>query len=383
MLPDARSPGLATPATDAIATERQNLPNTGNEAAPQGTGSVLARYEAARTALAECRSVDDVRLLRNKSIALQVYARQAKDRELIDHATEIRLRAERRAGELLAQMKERGEREARGGDRKSKCSASTLIAPPQLADLGITKSQSSNWQRLAAIEAQVFEARVERAKRKAVNVLDGVARRTRQEMHTDDEMRVARLRPAVGTFRTLVIDPPWRSDWLSDASQKTPGYATMTVDQIRALPIPQWAAGDCHLYCWVTNNFMAEGCKLVAGWGFQHRTVITWRKPRYGLGSYFRNQTEHVIFATRGDLRTRSDSIPTIFDAPIGEHSEKPERFYDIVRAASYLPAGEAFQRKLRDGFVNLYDDAEPPAADSLDSIPPFLRRAAASPASS
>jgi hypothetical protein len=78
-------------------------------------------------------------------------------------------------------------------------------------------------------------------------------------------------------------------------------------------------------------------------------------------------------------LRTRSRSIATHFEAPVGAHSEKPEQFYEIVRAASYPPYGEAFQRKERPDFVNLYVPAdEAPAADPLDGIPPFLRRTAA-----
>jgi N6-adenosine-specific RNA methylase IME4 len=108
------------------------------------------------------------------------------------------------------------------------------------------------------------------------------------------------------------------------------------------------AEDDCHLYLWTTNNFMMRAGELMAHWGFTHKTVLTWFNPRWGLGSYFRNSTEHVLFGVRGTLRTRSDSIAAHFKAPVGEHSKKPEAFYDIVRKASYLPAGEGFQRKER-----------------------------------
>jgi len=342
----------------------------------QWTANLLTRYDAARRALAEAHSVDEVKDIRDKAVALAVYATQAKDRELIEHATEIRLRAERRSGELLREMAERGER--RDHAQRSRATTSEPL-PPRLSDLGITKTQSSNWQRLADMEPPAFEARVERSKRKAANALDGAGRRTRQEMRADDERRVRSLIPRPGKYRTLIIDPPWDYEWLSVAGRATPGYATMTHDQLLALDVGQWAESDCHLYLWVTDNFLTRGCELMARWGFQHRTVLTWRKlsktgkPWWGLGAYFRNATEHVLFGVRGSLRTRADDISTFFEAPIGEHSEKPEIFYDIVRRASYLPAGEAFQRKARDGFVNLYAET---AADDLD-IPAYLRRAA------
>ena len=95
----------------------------------------------------------------------------------------------------------------------------------------------------------------------------------------------------------------------------------------------------------------------MAAWGFQHKTVLTWIKPRWGLGAYFRNSTEHVLFGVRGDLSTRVDNIATDFAAPVGEHSEKPEKFYEIVRRASYPNYGEVFQRKNRPDFQNVFGE--------------------------
>jgi N6-adenosine-specific RNA methylase IME4 len=187
-----------------------------------------------------------------------------------------------------------------------------------------------------------------------------VAKLLRLQRVTVDEQRVLRLVPRVGKYRTLVIDPAWEYQSLSIAGRAKPSYAMQTLDQLLDLDVTQWVDGQCHLYCWTTNNFLAEACKLVAHWGFQHRTVLTWIKPPpFGLGSYFRNSTEHVLFATVGETTTRpaAAKIPTHFEAPRGEHSEKPEEFYEIVRRASFPPYGEANQRKARSDFTNLFEE--------------------------
>jgi N6-adenosine-specific RNA methylase IME4 len=182
-----------------------------------------------------------------------------------------------------------------------------------------------------------------------------VARENRLISKARDEARVKALEIVPGRYRTLVIDPPWDYEWLSIAGRAAPGYATMSQDELIQLPVEDRAESDSHLYLWSTNNFLGRAHELMGAWGFAYKTMLTWAKPRFGLGAYFRNQTEHVLFGVRGELRTRVDDISTLFHAPIGEHSEKPEAFYEIVRRASYPPFGEVFQRTPRGDFPNLY----------------------------
>ena len=120
----------------------------------------LVRNEQARTALAECQRVDEVKDIRDKAEAMAAYARQAKDTELIQFATEIKVRAERRCGELLRTSAERGERQSVGNPQLS--NASTIA--PTLAVLGITRDQSSRYQQLAAMPDEHFETAVATAK---------------------------------------------------------------------------------------------------------------------------------------------------------------------------------------------------------------------------
>ena len=130
----------------------------------------LVRYEAARQALAEAYRIDEVKDIRDKAVAMRMYALQAKDRVLIDQATEIRLRAERRAGQLLQEMeKNKG---ARGSGSNQHELRSHDATAPKLSELGINKSQSSRWQKLADIDDDAFEGVVAHAQHKASAAVD-------------------------------------------------------------------------------------------------------------------------------------------------------------------------------------------------------------------
>lgn len=131
--------------------------------------TALVRYEAARTALAECQRVDEVKDIRDKAEAMAAYARQAKDTELVQYATEIKVRAERRAGEMLTAMARSGER-ARQGDgpkfdpENSSIEELSTQRPKTLEELGVNKRESHRWQSLASMSDEHFETAVATAK---------------------------------------------------------------------------------------------------------------------------------------------------------------------------------------------------------------------------
>jgi N6-adenosine-specific RNA methylase IME4 len=159
---------------------------------------------------------------------------------------------------------------------------------------------------------------------------------------------------AGGRFRAIVVDPPWPyNDRLGAARH----YGLMTLDEIAAVPVAGWAEPDAHLYLWVTNAFMVEGHAAAAAWGFDVKTILTWVKPQIGMGHYFRNNTEHVLFAVRGSLATLRRDCPTAFRAPRGRHSEKPDAFFDLVESMSPGPYLSIFERRLRLGWRGLGDE--------------------------
>lgn len=178
--------------------------------------------------------------------------------------------------------------------------------------------------------------------------VDGPYRKLRR---MQDEKRRVAIEPVKDKYRTIVIDPPWKYD-ADLAGRAKPEYALMTLDEIQALPVAEWADTECHLYLWTTNTFILQAGGLLEGWGFEFKTVLTWIKPRFGMGSYFRSSTEHCLFAVKGKAPTRAHNIPTHFEAPLGKHSEKPDALYDIAERSSYAPRLDAFARKERDGWT-------------------------------
>lgn len=183
------------------------------------------------------------------------------------------------------------------------------------------------------------------------------------------------MRPLpAGPFSTIVADPPWAyTDRIHAArvrgvkaaeygmgADKIRGrrgaegyYPVMTVDQIAALDVRSTAASDAHLYLWTTNAFIEQAHGVARQWGFEPRTILTWVKPGIGMGHYFRNNTEHVVFATRGRLPVLRRNCPTSFMAPkTKKHSEKPEEFFAIVESMSAGPYLEMFARVLRPGWT-------------------------------
>ena len=151
----------------------------------------------------------------------------------------------------------------------------------------------------------------------------------------DEEHRLA-VKPLRGKFRTLCIDPPWAYSGVPEKARPT--YATMSQKELLALPVGSWAEGEAHFYLWSTNADLPDAFELMERWKFKYITTLTWIKPTFGLGSYFRTSTEHVLFGVKGRLLTRVRNLGTHFNASKTYHSAKPEVFYQIVEQPHIHP---------------------------------------------
>lgn len=154
-------------------------------------------------------------------------------------------------------------------------------------------------------------------------------------------------------YRTIVVDPPWRYRDVGGAHGTAKQYVTSTLEAIAATPISEWAEPDAHLYVWATNHFVREAVNLSEVWGFDLKTMLTWVKHSrdqcwLGMGRYYRNATEQVVFAVRGRLPVMRKDCSTVFFAPRGRHSEKPAAFYHMVETMSPGPYLDVFARTQR-----------------------------------
>ena len=187
------------------------------------------------------------------------------------------------------------------------------------------------------------------------------------ERATGAESAAADLRRlAGGPFSTILADPPWRfmnrTGKVAPEHRRLSRYDTMTTAAIRALPVSEVASENAHLYLWVPNALIADGLRVMESWGFTYKSNIVWAKRRKdggpdgrGVGFYFRNVTELILFGVKGSMRTLAPGRRQVnmIETRKREHSRKPDEQYDIIEACSPGPYLELFARYSRQGWTS------------------------------
>lgn len=195
------------------------------------------------------------------------------------------------------------------------------------------------------------------------------------------------LRELPRAFGTILADPPWqfsnRTGKVAPEHRRLSRYSTMTHQQIMALPVAQVASEKSHLYLWVPNAMITQGLEVMESWGFKYKTNIVWYKVRKdggpdgrGVGFYFRNVTELVLFGIRGNSnRTRAAGRrqTNIVVSQKREHSRKPDELYDLIERCSHGPYLEMFARFPRNGWTAWGNEAQ--TGPRTASMPRLSRR--------
>lgn len=167
-------------------------------------------------------------------------------------------------------------------------------------------------------------------------------------------------------YQTVLADPPWRftnrTGKVAPEHRRLSRYETMSADEICALPVQALTIDPAHLYLWVPNALLPEGLKVLHAWGFEYKANIVWHKIRKdggsdgrGVGFYFRNVTELLLFGVRGkNARTLAPgrSQVNMIQSRKREHSRKPDEQYELIESCSNGPYLELFARGTRPGWT-------------------------------
>lgn len=329
----------------------------------------LALINRASAALDEAKTISEIKYLISMAKAAEVFAKQMKAaKHVVDQGTDLKFRAQRKLGEVLAQTPKakgrsgqvRGATAGRGSKPLRAVDTDDLPQdePSTLAQLGLTKDESSLSQRLAALPVEKFETAVAAAKeggsRGAKRVLIDAKREEKHEKIKKASKKVGAM-PAEQRFSVVLADPAWQFDNESPASRRaTNQYPCMETAAIMALCPP--VADQAVLYLWATSAHLPDALRVMSAWGFEYRTNAVWVKDRIGQGWWVRNRHELLLIGARGKMPPplptgRTDSV---IEAPRGRHSVKPVEVYEMIERAypgcAYL---ELFARSARAGWTS------------------------------
>lgn len=319
----------------------------------------LIRLSKAEQALAQAKDLSDFKKIIDIAEAARVYAKAAKvGEDAARHAEEIKLKAQRGAGALLAQLqKGKG-----GGDTRQHSTQAVRSASEYrktLEEAEIDRGSAQRWQQVAAVPEPKFREYLKETEKAGKEITtSGLLKESRAETKREQKQAaVETIRSEVAlpsdVYRVIALDPPWKyGSRAEDPTHRARNpYPDMDVEQIKALPVATLAHQDAIVWLWTTNAFMREAFECLDAWGFQSKTILTWVKDRMGTGDWLRGKTEHCIMAVRGNPIVTLTNQTTALAAPMREHSRKPDEFFALVDSLCPGNKLEMFARQPREGW--------------------------------
>ena len=315
-------------------------------------GTYLARFDTAKKALIEAKSIDEVKAIRDKAEMLRAYAKQAKESlEMQNYCAEIKLRAERRAGEMLRA------REPHPPGPEPEDRSHDVTYPPKLDDLGINKSQSSRWQKIADLNEEAFEEHIEAYKHEQKELTTASVLRLYAVAKAEEMQAQLQDQPLPeGRYKTIIVDPPWPMAKVMREvrpNQAEFDYPVMTVEQIEGFNIQSIAEQSAHVFLWTTQKFLPVAFQVFDSWAVSYIFTMVWHKAGgfqpFGLPQY---NCEFVLYGRIGSPQfIETKAFPVCFAGERREHSRKPDEFYDMIRRVCQAPRLDMFSREKRDGY--------------------------------
>lgn len=318
----------------------------------------LVLYEAARTALAEARRIDEVMTIRDEMERMKLYAEQARDRGMLADAAEIHMRATRKLGIMLVAAKEAGQiQEGRPRKSSGNCQGDVQFPRVTLDEVGITRNLSSQAQRAGSISERAYEAMIARTREKIASggaaVIDpgkDITTAAKQQRRANRERVLGECQVSLPDkkYGVIVCDDEWdHAVWSRESGMDRHAanhYETAsdahTASEMheRTKDRFECAARDCFLGMWSTVQHLAIAVDLLRMRGFRYVSHYVWGKDKIGLGFWNRNKHEIMLCGVKGDIPCPAPGTQwtSLIIAPRGKHSAKPEIFLEMIE--QYFP---------------------------------------------
>ena len=326
---------------------------------------ILQRVDKARALLLQARNAPDAKKVADMAHAAAVYAkRQRLSQETIDYAVSVRVDARVLMGDFLRHAEKNVGVKMHGGT-KGKTGGYKVEPPaiPTLNELGITKRESSECQRLLRVKQEAPEI-FEQIRNNETPERRGFAALKKQERFASRAERskearqdglvtdLSELVKAGRKFRCIYADPPWAYDNQATRAATHRHYETLTVYELCELPVRDLVEEECHLHLWTTNVFLFDCPRIFEAWGFDFKSSFVWVKPQMGIGNYWRNSHEILLLGVRGGMTAISQSEHSWIESPRTRHSQKPESVREAVMRLSPGRYLELFGRRAVDGWT-------------------------------
>lgn len=318
----------------------------------------LVKLDAARRALEEASTLQEIKEIRDQAEAIKAYLKAAEySLEMQNQAAETKLRAERKGGELLKQIEKNKGVRTKGGSISGGDTMSPPENTPKLKDLGIHKKQSQRWQQIADLPEDRFEEVIEETKEEKKELTQSLMLRESKDFQLQKKKAEhAELPKTVlpeGEFNLVYADPPWDYDFAETQSRDLANhYPTMKIDEICEMQVP--FAADSLLLLWATAPKLREAFMVIDAWGLTYKTHAIWDKQKIGMGYWFRGQHELLFVATKGNFSPPEPDHrhSSIFSYSRTKHSAKPVEFMEWIDSAfSEAKKLELFARTAREGW--------------------------------
>lgn len=311
----------------------------------------LVTLSNATRMLAEVRNIDDAKKIINLAEAARVYAKQVElGLEAQNHAAEIKLRAQRKAGEILSSIE---------GTQGSRTDLITFIPDGKKSKMDIYEESDISpkdahvWQTLASIPPEMFDNFIKDKKEAIAEVTTAYVYREAKRFIAANKSDAPKL--PTEKYRIIYADPPWKyGNTMPDyMGVQDDHYPLMSLDEICALPIKNIAEDNAVLFLWVTSPILEESFQVVKAWGFEYKSTFIWDKVKHVMGHYNSVRHEILLVCVRGSCQP---DVHKLFDSVVSEerteHSVKPSIFREIID--TIYPGGkriELFARKPADGW--------------------------------